>query len=92
LNFSSRGSIHREQKRGSSEKYSNHRYFVAIVVFVLGELPRLILPDSAWIRNNMKTKIQPLSQHGKSLWIRYFSEQSKGLPKWFNVQSDGHFL
>jgi hypothetical protein len=39
----------------------------------LAGLPRLILHNSTWIHNDIKTKIHPLSQHGKSLWIHSFS-------------------
>jgi hypothetical protein len=59
--------------------------FIAIVIFILTGHPRLILYNSAWIRNDMKTKIHPLLQHGKSLWIHLFSERSKGLPKFQTI-------
>jgi hypothetical protein len=43
-------------------------FFVAIVVFgFVGTLPCVILHDSAWIRNHIKTKIHALLQHGKIL-------------------------
>jgi hypothetical protein len=40
----------------------------------LARLPRLILRKNAWIRNDMETKIHPLSQNEKIPWIHFFSE------------------
>jgi hypothetical protein len=83
IEFLFTGKYTENQKFGSSEKYSYQRSFVAIVVFVLSGTSSRDFAQQCVDRNDMKTKIHPLSQHEKSLWIHHFSKQPKGLPKFY---------
>jgi hypothetical protein len=73
IEFLFTGKYTEDQKFDSSEKYSHQRSFVAIVVFVLGGNSSRGFAQQCVDRNDMKTKIHPLSQHEKSPWIHHFS-------------------
>jgi hypothetical protein len=84
IEFLSTGKYIEDQKFGSSGKYSHQRSFVAIVVFLLGETSSRDFAQ-LWVdRNDMRTKIHPLWQHGKSRWIHDFPKQPKGLPIFYS--------